>query len=114
MDRFHDGANEELPLQFDFQSSQTLSSINSAWRFLVASSPEHATYRCAQDYMMKIGHWTNKKQFMHKCVYNTLLLALKSFKEDVILKDIMSPHTLLALFAFLMRAQLRELFWGYN
>ena len=41
-----------------------------------------------------------------------LWLALKNFKEDMVFKDIMSPHVLLAPFALLMNAQVRELFCG--
>lgn len=44
MGRFQDGANKELEPQLVFHSFQIVSSIDRAWKFLVASSPEHDIY----------------------------------------------------------------------
>lgn len=60
MCRFHDGANKELEPQLVFHFFQIVSSIDRAWKFLVASSPEHDIYHRAQNYRVKIGHWTKK------------------------------------------------------
>lgn len=114
MDRFLDGAKKvvrkELKPKIHFQIFSNFIFYKGAWRFLVASSTEHATYLCAHDYRVKVGRWTKRKQFIHKSMCYTFWLALERFKEDMVLEDTMSNHILFAPFALLTRANLRELY----
>jgi hypothetical protein len=73
LDRFLDGAKnvvrKELKPKIDFQIFSIFIFYEGAWRFLVASSTEHATYLCAHDYRAKVARSMDKEEAIYTQIH---------------------------------------------